>query len=125
MKIVYKAVGQPAEIRDIENTLEVMQGLVEGLIENVFYKPGIDIWCNDEHKFNGMRSNVVIKNGCCDDIISGPVIFCGYNNEGEGISLTDQQAEEIVKALNKDKYIAIYEDGVYGVPLLVMEVEME
>lgn len=125
MKIVYKAAGEPAEIRDIENTLKTMQELIEGFIENVIYKPGIDMWCNEEHKFNGMRSNVVIRNGCCDDVICGPIIFCGYDGEGECISLTDQQAEEIIKELNKDKYIANYEDDIYGVPLLVMDIEME
>jgi len=57
MTVVYKAPGKPAELREIENTLEALQAAVEGYIETVSLDPRTVIICNEEGRLNGMRYN--------------------------------------------------------------------
>lgn len=53
MKIIYKAPGLPAEIRDVPNTLEALQGLVGGYIETVTVATDAAIICNEEGRLSG------------------------------------------------------------------------
>lgn len=48
MKIIYKAPGRSAEVRDVPNTLEALQGLVGGYIETVTVATDAVIICNEE-----------------------------------------------------------------------------
>ena len=92
MRVLVKEPGKPAEVREIENTLEATQEIVEGFIEIVRLTEDVVLVVNEEGKINGMKPNFI----CCGDLIYGPAFFCGeYLGEdgGEFRGLTDQEVE--------------------------------
>ena len=93
----------PKEI-EIDNTLENLQDLVEGLIECVYLPNDSDvvIICNDEGKINGMKLNRYIGH----DIIAGPFLIAGDDYEnGEFKSLTDEQILKYKMRFDKNSII--------------------
>lgn len=90
MKILIVEPNQYPYMAEIENNLSAMQGVVEGLIECVAIEEGVDIVCNEEGKINGLPLNRSIEN----DIIAGTFFVVGYNDNGEHVSLTDEQFEK-------------------------------
>lgn len=77
MKVIYKAPGKPAELQEIENTLEALQAAVEGYIETVTVDPCTVIICNEEGRLNGMRYN-------CNLLglqLFGPILVAGVDGE--------------------------------------------
>lgn len=96
MRIVKVEPGKPAEICDIDGSLESMQEVVGGYIECLNpWKTRITLVCNEEGKINGLQPNRVIYYGFeAVDIIFGTFFFC--RTEGEELtSLTDGEAEFI------------------------------
>ena len=65
----------------------------QGLIEIISLGDGTCILCNEEGKLIGLEGNRRIGH----DIIAGVFYVIGENNEGELISLTDQQLEFYTK----------------------------
>ena len=61
----------------------------QGLIEIISLGDGTCILCNEEGKIIGLQGNRRIGN----DIIAGVFYVIGENDDGELISLTDQQLE--------------------------------
>ncbi len=61
----------------------------QGLIEIITIDDGVCILCNEEGKLIGLDGNRRVGN----DIIAGVFYVVGENDEGELISLTDQQLE--------------------------------
>lgn len=83
MKIVVVKPGQPAEIRDIEGSLESMQKVVGGYIECLNpWGNNICLICNEEGKIQGLKPNrsITYKNGA-RDIIAGTFFFCRSKGE--------------------------------------------
>ena len=80
MKVLVKEPGKPAEVREIENTLEACQKIVGGQIEAVRIAINVAIVVNKEGKINGMKPNFI----CCGDLICGPVFFCGIELGDDG-----------------------------------------
>lgn len=80
MKVLVKEPGKPAEVREIENTLEACQGIVEGYIEVVRITRDLLLICNEEGKIRGMKPNVF----CKGDMIVGPAFFCGARLGDDG-----------------------------------------
>lgn len=74
----------------LENELEVMQEAVGGYIDIVSLEGGVCILLNDEGKLIGLEGNRRIGN----DIIVGNFYVCGSNDEGELVSLTDEEMEK-------------------------------
>lgn len=87
MKVYYKRVGRKAIEIEIEDKLEILQTLVDGLIEVIELTPGIDMICNEEGKLIGLEENINLDY----DIIVGDVIICSHDNEGNFVGLTDEQ----------------------------------
>ncbi|MGL4789891.1 MAG: DUF3846 domain-containing protein [Anaerotignaceae bacterium] len=86
IKILKVEVGEPPQIKEIENSLQALQKEVEGLIACVYIEDGAVAVVNDEGKINGMKPNR--RMGA--DIICGPFFICG--DEGEDFSsLTEEQ----------------------------------
>ena len=86
IRVIVCRPGEKAMIEEIDDSLEAMQSVVEGLIEE--YQPFHDdkdprvddvaIFCNEEGKINGMpRSRAIIdEDGHLLDIIAGPFFIC-------------------------------------------------
>lgn len=109
IRVVVKAEGmfwQP-EIKMIDHGLESMQALVtpshleSSNIECVYVpelaEDGIDLWVNEEGKFNGCKPNFSLFGG--QDVAFGPVFFSSSDDEGETVSLSDAQVKTVMEWL--------------------------
>ena len=108
-------------VAEIESGLEPMQELVGGSIEMVDLDDNTSLVCNEEGKIQGLEGNRRIGR----DIIAGTFFLCGFNEEGESVSLSDEQIskyyerfrepehysqEEVEDSAFMDVYIPDYED---------------
>ena len=99
MKQICVLIVEPLKLpveKYIENTLEAKQKIVGGYIEVIspFDDENVDLICHEEGKILGLPLNRLIG----DDIIAGPFILAGVDNEeGTFISLTDEQVEKYKK----------------------------
>ena len=91
MKVLVKEPGKPAEVREIENTLEACQKIVGGWIEVVRITEDVAIVVNEEGKINGMKPNFI----CCGDLICGPAFFCGVTLGDDGEEFRGLDDDEI------------------------------
>lgn len=98
VKSVVVTPGKLPVVKEIENKLEVLQGTVGGWIEVLPLEEGICLICNEEGKLDQLPLNRGLRNeeGELWEIIAGTFIVVGEDiNEGDFISLTDEQAEYI------------------------------
>lgn len=97
----------PVEV-EIPNTLNSLQKQVEGYIE-YYYIPDTEdsvIICNEEGKINGMGPNREVGR----DIIFGTFLIVGDDYEqGETISLTDEQVSKYKEIFNEKSIEKTYE----------------
>ena len=77
-------------VKEISNDLEGSQAEVLGMIDCMGFEDGCIAVVNDEGKLNEMEPNRRYR----DDIICGPFFICGNSEEGEFISLTEEQIEK-------------------------------
>ena len=121
MKVVMVEPNEEAKIIEIEYTLEKMQELVGGYIQP--YEPFEDeaaIVCNEEHKYNGMPMNRVIKNedGKIIDLICGPFFICYAPFESENfLSLSDEMAEKYKEMFKTPEMFIKTESGIVAIPM--------
>lgn len=78
---------------DIENDLKSMQNLVGGQIEVINLEDDIVMVDNEEGKLIGLEGNRRVGR----DIIAGTFFLCGSNDEGEFVSLTEEQIDKYTK----------------------------
>lgn len=91
MRVIIKKVKDPYYcVTEIKDELEVLQGIVGGLIECVSIGNNIDMVCNEEGWINGLEPHIMV-NG---NIICGDVFFVGVDG-ADFVSLTDEQIEYI------------------------------
>ena len=91
MRVIIKKVQDPYLcVTEIKDELEVLQGIVGGLIECVSIGNNIDMVCNEEGKLIGLEPHIMVNN----DIICGDVFFVGVSG-ADFVSLTDEQIEYI------------------------------
>ena len=100
IRILYKEVGKEPQIMFIDNTLEVKQKLVGGLIEVVPYEDVLII-CNEEGKILNMPPNLVFEY----DYIAGNCFVIGddYKN-ADFKSLTDEEILRYREDLKKRSF---------------------
>ena len=75
--MVIKEPGKKPERREIENTLEALQGIVGGYIETFTLDEDTVVICNEEGLLNNMKY-------CCTlggNQFFGPVIICGVDGD--------------------------------------------
>lgn len=97
LKVLYKKVGGPLEVKLIDDTLEAKQELVGGLIEVVPYEDALII-CNEEGKLLNYPPNLVFDY----DYIAGDLFVIGDDYENACFkSLTDKQIDFYKKDLAK------------------------
>lgn len=85
---------------DIENDLESMQKAVGGLIEVINLEDDIVMVDNEEGKLIGLEGNRRVGR----DIIAGTFFLCGSNDEGEFVSLTEEQIDKYTNCFREPEY---------------------
>ena len=95
----------------LENKLEAMQKIVGGNIEVVNLDQNTALVCNEEGKLDGLEGNRRVDH----DVIAGTFFIVGDNNEGEFISLTDEQICNYHKRFKDSEEISSeeVEDSIY------------
>ena len=103
IKVIIKKVDQPFEIKEVDDDYKSMQRIVDGYIEYTPLDRGenIDIICNDEYLINGSKANFIRPER--GDVIGGDVLFVGVNEDGETLSLTDEQIEAVKEYLQENE----------------------
>lgn len=97
MRVIVCKPDEYAEVVEIEDSLESMQNMVGGLIEE--YMPWDDevaIICNEEGKMNGLPFNHAIRdeNGGIQDVIAGDFFICYAPIESERFLSMPPELEE-------------------------------
>jgi len=95
MRILIVEPERKPEVREIKDSLKVMQGIVGGLIKPVFpFDEPVALVCNDKGKLMGLTANRGLrnKNGDLYDIIFGTFFPCGAPaDRNHFTSLTSEQ----------------------------------
>lgn len=89
IKVLIKDVGKPARIGTIDNALQAMKDIVNGYIEAVYVTDNIMLICNEEGKICNLPLNFIIDNKLLTDGIHGNVFFTKVNEDGDNVSLND------------------------------------
>ena len=113
MKYVVKRIGAPIEIHEEnELSLERLQSLVEGYIEP-FTVGELTWWVNEEGKLIDLPVNCVVSaNERLVDTLNGTIVIARYNDEGDAISLTDEDIEDLLLRLDYANFFTFHGDNV-------------
>lgn len=90
MLAVIKLPGEEPEMKEIDNTLQALQAIVDGPIETVRLSKSIVIIVNEEGRIRGMERNSLG--------LVGPMVCVGHAGE-EFRGLTEDEAEFLVDSL--------------------------
>jgi len=90
IKVVMVEPHETPYVAEIGNDLASLQKAVGGNIQTVDLASYVSLVCNEEGKLLEMEGNRSLGN----DILVGNFFIAGYNDEGEFISLTEEQVEE-------------------------------
>jgi hypothetical protein len=82
---------------NFEHSLESLQEFVGGYIEAIRITDSIVIWVNEEGKLNGLPANFFLtdETGIRLDLVVGNALITGSNGEGDTVSLTHEEVEEV------------------------------
>lgn len=96
IRIVVVEPGKLPVVSFISDSLKDMQKIVGGYIE-LFEttESEIDLFCNEEGKLIGLECNRFFPE--LQDIVCGPIIAIGHDEEGASISLTEEQVQEAIQ----------------------------
>lgn len=101
LKVLLVRAGREAEMVEIEDSLEGMQRVVGGMIEEYMpWEDDVAIVCNEEGKMNGMPMNRAVKgdDGNYLDVIAGDFFICYAPFDSEKfLSLPDDLAEKYME----------------------------
>lgn len=105
--------------KEIKNSLEELQSIVGGYIEfpflgNKFRDNTIDVIINEEGKFiEGLKPEIAMVDGETKsilDIVYGNCIFASHDEEGNTISLNDEQIRIVMEELQMNVLLS-YKDS--------------
>ena len=89
LRVCYKRPGEAADVREINNSIDALQGLVGGFFELAkVVKEGVGILCNEEGLMFNLPVNIYG--------LVGPLVWIGLS-EDDFRSLTDEEVEEIMQ----------------------------
>jgi hypothetical protein len=99
IRVIILEAGNPEAkvIEKFDHSLENLQAVVGGYIEAIRVNDSITIWINEEGKLiDGIEPNFnLIGEGKPYDIVMGDVLIAGTDHEGETVSLTDEEIQEV------------------------------
>ena len=96
MRILVVEPEYKPEVREINDSLKEMQGIVGGLIQPIYLGDSVVLICNDEGKLMNLPANRGLRdeNGQMCDIIFGTFFLCGAPADSDHFtSLTPEQIE--------------------------------
>lgn len=88
------------EVREINDSLKEMQGIVGGLIQPIYLDDSVALVCNDEGKLMDLPANRGLRdeNGQMYDIVFGTFFLCGAPADSDHLtSLSPEQIEQYQK----------------------------
>ena len=89
-------------IKEIDNTLDELQKIVDGYIEIVNLEDDVDLICNDEGKIRDLPFNRVVNN----DVIAGTFIIAGVDYaEGKTISIPKEKVNKYIEKFSLKNHI--------------------
>ena len=101
MRILLVEPERRPEVKEIDDSLCTMQGIVGGLIQPVYpFDDPVALVCNDEGKLLGLPANRGLRgeDGQIYDIVCGTFFLCGAPPDSDHFtSLTSEQAEQYRK----------------------------
>ena len=104
MRVIMMEPMKPAEIKEIDGSLEGMQAIVGGLIELYcpFEDENVGIVVNEEGKLLCLpQSRIVTFHGEIADILAGPAFIVNLDDEeGNFTSLTDDQISRLLPRID-------------------------
>lgn len=111
--------GKTATVIRIQNTLEAKQAFVgDGYIQAIYpFDDPVAIVCNEEGKLKGMEPcrALFAEDGSIYDIIVGPFLICGLDDEGF-VSLTPQQQKEYLAMFRHPQIFVMLNDEMIAIP---------
>lgn len=96
MRILVVEPEHKPKVREINDSLKEMQGIVGGLIQPIYLDDSVVLICNDEGKLINLPANRGLRdeNGQMCDIIFGTFFLCGAPADSDHFtSLTSEQIE--------------------------------
>lgn len=111
--------GKAATVMRIQNTLEAKQAFVGGYIQAVYpFDDPVAIVCNEEGKLNGLEPCRAIfdDGGNILDIIVGPFLVCGLDDEGF-VSLTQEQQKEYLALFRHPEIFVSLNGELMAIPI--------
>ncbi len=110
-----------SRVVQIEETLESMQSVVGGLIEEIMpFDDEVALVCNEEGKINGSELNRAIYNedGEMIDVIAGTFFVCSAPFDSEKFeSLTPEQLQKFSKRFEKPEMFVQTTKGIKAFPI--------
>ena len=108
------------QVREIDNRLKAMQGIVGGLIEPVplYEDPEVCLVCNEEGKLLGLPYNRALKDrdGDIYDIVQGTFFLAG-SRDGDMTSLSEEQIKAFTDLYSREMVLTVPEleqGGMHG-----------
>lgn len=96
--VVLVKAGETAKVCEISNDYKTFRAIVGGCIEcvPVLGFGGLELVCNDEAKLERLPSNRALftEDGQCYDIVAGDFFVTVANEEGDFISLNQEQVDK-------------------------------
>ena len=105
LRVILCKTDEKAVVIEMEDSLESMQNLVGGLIEEYMpWEDEVAIICNEEGKMNGLPYNRAVRDetGCILDVIAGDFFICYAPIESERFESMPPELEE--------KYLKMFEN---------------
>jgi hypothetical protein len=101
IKILIKEPYKKPYIKEVEDELKSFQDIVGGYIECVCCPTAedVDIVCNEEGKLEKLAGNFFVPE--YEDCLVGTVFAVGYNEEGDWVSITEDQAKRASEYMQK------------------------
>lgn len=108
-------------IADIPETLEAMQSVVGGYIQEIMlFDDEVALVCNEEGKVNGLALNRALycDDGKLMDIVAGTFFVCSAPFDSEKFeSLTPEQRQKFMKRFEKPEMFFQTVSGIKVVPI--------
>ncbi len=102
VKVITKLPNEKAKIEEIPNDFDFVSEFVGGLVDSTFLSTDedIDVIVNDSSLTLGMEPNIVTPE--YEGVLAGPLIFCTHDEDGEMVSLSNEQIEKTMKYIERN-----------------------